>query len=313
MVSKTIGWEFESLPECHTYGQFMRIQKLLEAGVDDFSDFDTDATQLDKDMVKKDEKIIPAMVPCPACRGKGRKTIGYQHPRVVQCFECNGKGEVHPKRQERKEAFKKGLTTKANNLKAKIEQFITENPDAYQWIEKNKEKGGFAAAMADSLKSFGGLTPNQLAAVNRSVETYNTKKVEFAAKDEANKAQLGEGAGKILETLQRAKSNKIARPKMRTGELDFSLAPEHGNNPGCVYVNSHGLYVGKITPDGAFRPSRDCTDEMKAKVVEVALDPLAAAVLHGRQTGTCSCCGRQLDNAESVELGIGPICRSKYF
>ena len=30
------------------------------------------------------------------------------------------------------------------------------------------------------------------------------------------------------------------------------------------------------------------------------------------KTGNCSCCGRHLENKESVELGIGPICRSKW-
>lgn len=33
----------------------------------------------------------------------------------------------------------------------------------------------------------------------------------------------------------------------------------------------------------------------------------------GLRFGICMCCGRTLTNPESIELGIGPICRSKHF
>lgn len=44
-------------------------------------------------------------------------------------------------------------------------------------------------------------------------------------------------------------------------------------------------------------------------------DPYAAATAYGLQTGVCSCCsccGRELTNKLSVELGIGPVCREKF-
>jgi hypothetical protein len=37
------------------------------------------------------------------------------------------------------------------------------------------------------------------------------------------------------------------------------------------------------------------------------------AKAHGALYGQCACCGRLLSNDESIELGIGPICREKYF
>lgn len=39
----------------------------------------------------------------------------------------------------------------------------------------------------------------------------------------------------------------------------------------------------------------------------------AQAAAWGHKVGVCCCCGRLLSNPESVELGIGPICRGKYF
>lgn len=40
---------------------------------------------------------------------------------------------------------------------------------------------------------------------------------------------------------------------------------------------------------------------------------LEVAAKFGELYGTCICCLRTLDNEESIALGIGPICRSKYF
>lgn len=68
-------------------------------------------------------------------------------------------------------------------------------------------------------------------------------------------------------------------------------------------------YLGKVTLSG---PDSRLSDEVKAAIFEVAKDPLTAAIRHGRETGECSCCGRELTNKESIRLGIGPICREKF-
>lgn len=39
---------------------------------------------------------------------------------------------------------------------------------------------------------------------------------------------------------------------------------------------------------------------------------LEEAKKFGRMTGTCCVCARRLDNPESVEAGIGPVCASKF-
>ena len=68
-------------------------------------------------------------------------------------------------------------------------------------------------------------------------------------------------------------------------------------------------YLGKVTPNSL--DSR-LADDVKAVLFEAASDPLTAAIRYGRETGSCSCCGRDLTNAESIRLGIGPICREKF-
>lgn len=78
-----------------------------------------------------------------------------------------------------------------------------------------------------------------------------------------------------------------------------------GHNIGCAYVYyPTGAYAGKITPAGVFYGDNNLGDAL-AKANE---NPQQAAVAYGRQTGNCSCCGRELSDPVSIFGGIGPIC-----
>jgi hypothetical protein len=68
-------------------------------------------------------------------------------------------------------------------------------------------------------------------------------------------------------------------------------------------------YLGKVTPN---RLDSRLADEVKAVLLEAASDPLTAAIRYGKETGSCSCCGRDLTNPDSIAAGIGPICREKF-
>lgn len=68
-------------------------------------------------------------------------------------------------------------------------------------------------------------------------------------------------------------------------------------------------YLGKVTPN---RLDSRIPDSVKETLIAAAADPLTAAVKYGRETGSCSCCGKELTNKESIRLGIGPICREKF-
>jgi hypothetical protein len=69
--------------------------------------------------------------------------------------------------------------------------------------------------------------------------------------------------------------------------------------------------LGRIV-DGRFLRSHACDDATEARILAAIADPAAAAIAYGQRTGTCSCCGRELTNAESRARGIGPICAEKY-
>lgn len=159
----------------------------------------------------------------------------------------------------------------------------------------------------------GRLSDRQLDALDKCVETARTNREKREAEQAARGGNVITGAVGMLTAFHNAKDRGIKRPKLRVESLVFSLAPSTGANTGCVYVKTGEQYLGKINPQGNFLPIRECTDEQRDLVIKIGQDPLTAAVAYGKKYGICSCCGRELENAESIELGIGPICRSKFF
>ncbi len=116
---------------------------------------------------------------------------------------------------------------------------------------------------------------------------------------------------KIATAFSVAFGNGIKRPKLRLGDFHFSRAPDTGRNAGSIYVKQRDEYLGKVTA-GRFLPIRECGTDRAAQVIAVASDPAAAAKAFGQRTGSCSCCGRELTNKESIDLGIGPICAENF-
>jgi len=116
----------------------------------------------------------------------------------------------------------------------------------------------------------------------------------------------------IVVAFASARESGIKSPKLRLDGFVFSRAPDHGVNAGSIYVKSTGgEYLGKVTT-GRFLAVRACDDPTKARVINAAADPHKAAKAYGLKTGSCSCCGRELTNKESIDLGIGPICRDRF-
>ena len=119
----------------------------------------------------------------------------------------------------------------------------------------------------------------------------------------------------IVNAIEAAQDRGLKRITMRFS--DFIVKPS--KYAGKMYVFSHekeinqwgtlsNIYLGWITTTETNLGEID----LIKRVQSVADDPYAAAQLYGQQTGSCSCCGRELTNSLSIELGIGPICREKF-
>ena len=120
----------------------------------------------------------------------------------------------------------------------------------------------------------------------------------------------------LEQMLKAAQTNGFLKPKVRARGLVFSLAPMHGKNPGCVYIENldSGDYYGKIKQGVVILLSNyhRGSGALLESIQAIMQEPKAEMLAYGRQTGACSICNRRLDNQTSIDAGIGPICAEKY-
>lgn len=190
---------------------------------------------------------------------------------------------------------------------AKFESFKAVQPTIAAWIEAKAATFDFAASLRFAVMKYGDLTPNQYEAVERCMGRDQER-----AQRAANAPQsVAVDASRIRASFEAARASGLRRPRVTIGGFEFSLAPDHGRNPGAIYVKDNGEYVGKVLGND-FQPARGFNPERAAALQSVFADPAAAARAHGLQTGECSCCGRTLTDPESVRRGIGPICEGRF-
>lgn len=257
-------------------------------------------------------KSVPniAKFPCSKCRGSGR-FISWAGRDVGACCQCKGSGKqkTDPNAARlRREKKEQEARERALQLQ---ETFRLNNPEIAAWLEAKKDSFDFARSINAALLQWGSLTDGQLAAVRKCMAR-DEERAKAAAERKPDAEVGGAGFERMVAAFKAASASGLKWPKFKVGAYCFSPAGASSKNPGCLYVKRGSLYIGKITAAGAFFASRDATEEDKAEVARIGADPLAAAVMHGKQTGCCSCCGRELTNEESVRLGIGPICREKW-
>jgi len=181
--------------------------------------------------------------------------------------------------------------------------WASQHADVLDWLESKWNSGNeFAASLSRYYGRNLRLTENQVAAVRKAIP----------AKEAAQTNVAGAGFTRLLEAFNKAAETGLKFPSIRVGELKFSLAPSYGQNAGNVYVKRGDLYLGKINPQGNLSASRDCDNNDRVDIARVGADPLAQAIAHGKQTGKCSCCGRELTDPVSIERGIGPICAERF-
>jgi len=178
-----------------------------------------------------------------------------------------------------------------------------ENPDIAEWLHRSKIS--FAQSMKARLEESGSLTDNMVMAIRRIIEKENQSK----PKQEAHSFDMA----KLKAAMDKAFQNGLARPALSIDEFVITRAGDRSANPGALYVKHRdGTYLGKVTPGNLFVPIQGLATEISRRIVEIGKDPLTRAIEHGKRTGICSCCRRLLTNSESIEAGIGPICRSKF-
>lgn len=271
---------------------------------DPFADLESD---LDSAPIAKPKEKIK--YPCAACCGTGKYQGVRYHQEKAHCFACRGKGYflTSPEQRHRAKMKRQQLAAKKEREKQeRISEWKIEHADLYKFLLGASGWNNFAMNLLSAISQYGGLTPNQHTAAMNMYKKHLVRQEKIAA--EKPTIDLN----KFHELFNNASNSGLSKPKLRLGTLTLSIAPENGKNAGCIYVKDDGEYAGKITPEGKFWGIREHRQGVENELVDIAKDPFKHAVIHGKKTGKCACCGRTLTNKLSIELGIGPICRSKW-
>lgn len=245
---------------------------------------------------------------CPQCNGSGT----WQGGRVNshgnhRCWTCNGAGtlKTDPAKLAQNRANRAAKRAEVKDM-AREQNMGHDDGQLFQWLGQNENWNDFARSLMAQHHEGKAWSDNQVAAARRMVAKTQAKRAERDAARAADSLHVD--LQPIRTMFETARSNGRKRPVYRAEGLVINRAPDHGRNPGALYVkDTNGEYLGKVV-DKTYTGK----DTARAALALIAANPLEAAVRYGRLTGTCACCGRELTNALSIELGIGPICRDKW-
>lgn len=199
----------------------------------------------------------------------------------------------------------------------KEEAWVDRYPLEFQWITTSTFD--FAVKMRNVLKQFGGLTPGQLAAVQKCMR-YNeparsggnlssvpavTAEPTRAANPVAPRGDIG--ASLDLSSLP---PGMYAVPSGETRLKVCVARPHIGKWAGFIFV-SDGAAYGSQRRYGMQKPNGLYQGDIREQLRAIVADPEGAMAAYGKLTGRCGACGRPLENEESVARGIGPICAGR--
>jgi hypothetical protein len=166
----------------------------------------------------------------------------------------------------------------------------------------------FAQSLLDQFALRGSLSEKQM----YWVEKLATEAADRKAPRETAQIDLA----KIVALFDKAREH-LKHPAIVLDGIRLSVAGERAKFPGSINVTSPGSFedrtwYGRIALDGVFVGSREASPAVVETLKALAADPAGKAALHGRQTGCCCFCNRELTDDRSIAVGYGPICADHY-
>lgn len=272
---------------------------------------------IDDEPIVKTNEAPRQTYPCGQCAGTGRYQGARVHQDKAHCFACRGKGFFYSSYADRMKAKQAARARAKNKLEVAIAAFEEQEPVMFAdlrstWRDAGGDGNTFIYSLAQQLFTKGHLSDKQVAAWHRGKQRLEEIRAQRAAEAEARKV-ANVDLTPIRTMFDHAKASGLKRTAYRAEGLVLKAAADTGRNPGALYVTSADSdeYLGKLVGT-TFHPVRSAPASVGAALQAIAQDPKEAAVRWGRKTGTCSCCGRELTDPNSVALGIGPICAQKW-
>lgn len=242
---------------------------------------------------------------CRSCRGTGT-WVSYSGMSSGPCFKCKGKGKLFFKTSPEARAKSREYEARRKAAKAKAavdaaDKFLDANPNIKAWLDKNQGNPNFdfPDKMREALVKYGEWTVNQRAAIDKCV----TRELERAAK-RASEPGSGLDLSNVISGMY-AVPGGDTRLKVRIDNVTS------GKWKGWVFVKD-GAEYGAGKRYGSQKPGEQYRGEIVDELKAIAADPFEASKAYGKLVGRCGACGRKLEDEKSIELGIGPICASKY-
>ena len=185
-------------------------------------------------------------------------------------------------------------TLSPNEVKAKA--FLAKNPDILQWFDENRPRWDGADNIWHKLHQFGQLTPNQETMIRNQIAGKRKPQGKSSNLDLTPLAGFCYGVPftSVEDNRLKVKVNKVDRPGTRW----------HG----FIFVNDAAEY-GKGKRYGMQGPGEKYRGDIIPELTLILNNRLEAMAKYGKLTNKCSNCGRKLEDAESVRIGIGPVCR----
>jgi hypothetical protein len=182
--------------------------------------------------------------------------------------------------------------------------WIEAHRDVIQWIYDKLPNNNFAFSLVKQYE-LGPLTTGQVVAVRKILAEDVARAAERMAavvRTEPNGSDLDltsvpEGFYAVPDGETRLKI-KIERPTPPSKWSGFTFV-------------SDGAEYGQQKKYGRQAPGKLYTGDIKDSLRAILADPKAASLAYGKLVGRCGICNRRLEDAESVERGIGPICMGK--
>lgn len=204
------------------------------------------------------------------------------------------------------------MTTTVNHIKALFEG-IRNLPQKDQ---------AFAESLLNAYHRYGSVSPKQAHWVEVLAKRASGQEEKPAAVAIGNLSGVIALFAKAREHLDFPKIVLVVDDGHRGfTELKLSVAGDKARFPGTVNVADNlpfgqARFFGRINLDGSFEPSRHVEGELQGRIVALlqafAANPAEVAAAHGKLTGNCCFCHRQLTDERSTAIGYGPVCADNY-
>lgn len=171
-------------------------------------------------------------------------------------------------------------------------------------LQQRADRAATCEDIAAKLERYGSFASERQEAFARNLIAWSKPQPAAAAGQPAVNAPL---------RLPRIAAALAGAKRITVGDLTFNRSARSGD----VWFSHGETLIGKLDGDTLklFKARADQAQvdlgAVRSAVQVIEADPRAAVIEHGKRTGICGICGRELSDPVSIELGIGPICAGR--